>query len=188
MTTNTHELIEALDQALTDYFCDEGEGGAAGFIELLKVYGLATQPQAEAQPAGDVRERVARAMWDYHRKRFPNDSLIRGEFRANEDDWDFLYSRWEGYAGAAIAALSATPAVSGWRDDMENAPRDGTRILLSHGRPVKNAPRYAYIGNYLPQYDQWLLDSGLPVDTDKFRYWMPIEPLPHQNEGGDGDG
>lgn len=66
----------------------------------------------------------------------------------------------------------------GWRDDIESAPRDGTRILLSHGKPVKNAPRYAYLGKYLKKYDAWLLDSGVPISTDKFRYWMPIEPLP----------
>lgn len=74
----------------------------------------------------------------------------------------------------------------GWRDDMESAPRDGTRILLSHGKPVKNAPRHAYMGKYLPEYDQWLLDSGSPVSVDQFRYWMPIEPCPTPPQGEDG--
>jgi regulator of replication initiation timing len=54
-TEGAEAVREALEQALTDFFCDEGEGGTHGFIETLKAYGLAVFPARQA-PATSSRE------------------------------------------------------------------------------------------------------------------------------------
>ena len=50
-----------------------------------------------------------KAAWNMHRRLYPADTIIRGEWRADEDN-GFLHNRFAKYAEAAILAyLSALP-------------------------------------------------------------------------------
>jgi len=72
--------------------------------------------------------------------------------------------------------LRDTPeAVSPWRNDIENAPRDVTDILIMD----------SYGGHYLvyPDYDgndTWKTVScdDYPFKNSEIAYWMPIPQLP----------
>jgi len=150
---------------MADYECEEE---AYDFAD--QVLALLTPPPSLASVVAEIDDLIERNNLAMHR-----DGSVSGLFMGSLA-WK-LFNNWPSLRTALT--ISGT----GWRDDMENAPKDGTRVLLSHGRPVKNAPRHAYIGKYLEAYDQWLLDSGLPMNADKFRYWMPIEPLPQPKTG-----
>jgi hypothetical protein len=63
-------------------------------------------------------------------------------------------------------------------ESIETAPKDGTHILVTHGKPVKNAPRHCYIARYMPGYNEWYLDGGGIISSRKLSHWMPLPEAP----------
>jgi len=142
-STNTQELVTKLKLHFERWqigTCDDAEIAQEAVMEMVPdvIDALTIQPQAEAQPlikdlanlleakiaayekataaltpaqpAADVRERVARAICeadDYD----PDDIVPH----VHEDR-----PKWRDYEAHADATLSATPAVSGWRDTLNN--------------------------------------------------------------------
>ncbi len=185
MTTNTHELIEALEMVISrldkakyqreldEYDCvtmtyDRDE------IDKIR-QALAIQPQAEAQPG--LREKIARAICKA--------DGVKPDYRA-PDGMNQPY--WRNYEEHADAALSATPAVSGWR-------------FLD---AIYDAEINVQFGTFWDGGIDWTLGdhmNGVKAEGT-CRTWPDVErelraaiavhypavTLPPQNEGGDGDG
>ena len=53
----------------------------------------------------ELVEKIARAMWDHHRKCYPCDPLIRGEYGDPNQEVDFIHARYARSAKAALAAI-----------------------------------------------------------------------------------
>tara|TARA_R100001086_G_scaffold225289_2_gene143564 strand:- start:19034 stop:19522 length:489 start_codon:yes stop_codon:yes gene_type:complete len=162
MTTNTHELIEALEKAderasvkimVKDYADGwyELKVSRRPNVEQLR-QALAIQPQAEAQPGvGELRDQLfAKAAENTAADRF-NSSL---DLLTPDDALEIL--------------TPAQPAaVSGWRDT------------------VKAVAESANVNSYeMDEDDIATLLTGIRLDLNHLLYQDEKAPLPPQNQGG----
>ena len=99
------------------------------------------------------------------------DDLKRKEVGGFEGDDSYI----AGY-NAAIDDLHAKGLLMVWRD-IESAPRDGTRILISNRENVGHA--YFRLGYF------HIAASNNPVPLDEILCWMPLPPLPKDNNNVD---
>ena len=67
---------------------------------------------------------------------------------------------------------------TGWRTDMENAPRDGTAVLgCMLGRRAIVVYRFNGIGADGNPVGWWTTGWD-EISDEELTHWMPIEPLP----------
>lgn len=161
---NTTELIEALEQSLTDYFCDEGIGGAPAFIETMKAYGLTVQALSTQPAQEDVRELIESAF----KKQCP------------EGVWGDIDAQ-RALGRALDEALSATH-VERWRP-IETAPRDGTHIDLLMYRVNRPQPEWIRYPSAWWESGKWYNWFGASCRACSFfdeapQFWRPIDPPP----------
>lgn len=151
--------METLREAIPDERGLElGSVALADTVDWLDCYIDELERRPSSQPLMGDREKIIQAMRDHFDARPPN---FDGE--------------WEDGAGeAADAILASLPEQSGWRFDMENAPRDGTHFLAVD--EAGDACRCAYHSEgYLSSF------CGQPV-VQPFEpiAWRPWEPVPEQ--------
>jgi hypothetical protein len=119
-----------------------------------------------AQPSGDVRERVARALCEVD-DRDPDAVSVAG------------CPEWEHWTAFADAALTATPAVSGWRPEYETLRRAIGIMMAAPWSQKGDELVYEIDGEQIGFLVDELIRPGLRAYG---HYDTP------QNEGGDGDG